>query len=37
MFWFYFIEFIIVAIISWIWVELLDKCKDVDRDKIEFP
>lgn len=33
----YLLEFIIVFFISLGWVYLLDKCKDEDRDKVDFP
>lgn len=34
---FYLVEFIIVAILCIGWVNLLDKCKDEDRENVDFP
>ena len=34
---FFVIMFILLAIVCYFWVVALDNCKDVDRDKIEFP
>jgi hypothetical protein len=33
----YLLEFIITLIVSILWVNAIDKSKDIDRDDIEFP
>ncbi len=33
----YLFEFIVVLIISVVWAYLLDKCKDEDRENVDFP